>query len=155
MTGAAPDNGRVVAVEHQVDAHDLDTLFGFGGENALAVANGLVVNAKHARDGRAGDVRVKHADAVAHAAEHDGQLAGDEGLAHAAFAADHADDLANLRWLFFDFLGGLIMIVAASGARGFGAAFAGRAALLKIRHGKNSFRSGTNSDIIPLSGLCL
>ena len=109
------------------------------------------MNAKHARDGRAGDVRVKHADAVAHAAEHDGQLAGDEGLAHAAFAAD----LANLRRLFFDFLGGLIMIVAASGARGFGAAYAGRAALLKIRHGKNSFRSGTNSDIIPLSGLCL
>ena len=45
-------------------------------------------------------------------------------------------------------LGGLIMVVAATGACGLGAALAGRTALLKIRHGKNSFRSGANSGII-------
>ena len=126
---AAPDDRRIVVFKHQVDAHHLDALFGFGGEDVLAVAERLVVDAEHARDGGTGDIRIEHADAVAHAAEHDGQLAGDEGFANAALAADDADDLAT-------------------GACGLGAALAGRTALLKIRHGKNSFRSGANSGII-------
>ena len=145
---AAPDDRRIVVFKHQVDAHYLDALFGFGGEDVLAVAERLVVDAEHARDGGTGDIRIEHADAVAHAAEHDGQLAGDEGFANAALAADDADDLAHLRRLLLGRLGGLIMVVAATGACGLGAALAGRTALLKIRHGKNSFRSGANSGII-------
>lgn len=52
----APDDRRIIALEHQVDAHDLDTLFGFGGEDMFAVTHRFIVDAEHARDGRAGDI---------------------------------------------------------------------------------------------------
>ena len=46
-------------------------------------------------DGGAGDVRVQDAHPVAHPGHGDRQLGGDHALAHAALAADHADDVAD------------------------------------------------------------
>ena len=99
---------------------------------------GPSVHAEHVRHGRAGDIGIQNTDAVAHALEHHGQLAGDEGLADAALAGADTDDLANLRRVLRSRCGRRVrMVVAASGAGGFGAAFAGGAALSDfLGHGK-------------------
>ena len=50
----------------------------------------------------------------------------------------------------------VLMIVAAAGACGLGAAFAGRAAAFEFfRHGNYSFQAVKNSDIIRIAGFYL
>ena len=90
-------------------------------------------------------------DTITHAPQHDRQLTGDKRFADAALAADHADHFAHLG-RFLGLRSGGMRIVAASGAGGFCAAFAGRATLLKsVRHGNYSFRSDRNSGIIRMT----
>ena len=137
----------------QVQAHDGNAGAGQRGQNALIAAHGPLVDAEGLGDGGAGDVGVQDADAVAHPGHGDRQLAGDHALAHAALAADHADDVAD------DGMGiaGLVKILrlaavvaaaaAVMGAAVLGFAAAAGAALLFV-----FFAHSTSSFLLIYSG---
>ena len=95
--GAAPDDGIGLIVEQKVDGHDLDAGRADAGQEGIFRADGLLVHPKRLRDGGAGDVGVQNADAIALAAQADGELARDHRLADAALAGHDAEHLADVR----------------------------------------------------------
>ena len=95
--GAAPDDGIGLIVEQKVDGHDLDAGRADAGQEGVFRADGLLVHPERLRDGGAGDVGVQNADAIALAAQADGELARDHRLADAALAGHDAEHLADVR----------------------------------------------------------
>src|SRR5439155_24769525 len=53
------------------------------------------VHAEHVGDVGGGDTAVEQADRQAHRGEREGEVYGDGGLADAAFAAEHGDDVTS------------------------------------------------------------
>ena len=84
------------------DAHPLDPVFLDGQEILVIIGhpgNGAL-GAGHQRHGRSIDIRIRQADPVAQPRQGDGQVDGDRGLAHTAFAGSDPDDVPHLRQFF-------------------------------------------------------
>ena len=94
--GPAPHHGGGLLLQQQVDAHHLDAGLGGHGVNAVFIGEGPLLHAKALGDGGAGDVGIQHSHIAAAAAQAGGKQRGDEAFAHAALAADHADDLFHM-----------------------------------------------------------
>jgi hypothetical protein len=96
----APDDAVFAALEQKGDTHDGHSLLSSVGVDRHPAVGRLVdaltVEAEHAWDRRAGEVRVKHADAEALAIEREGKLDGRRRLADTALAREHEDDRRNV-----------------------------------------------------------
>ena len=83
-------------LQQQVQAHHPDTGFGNDGHDADIGALRLLVQAEGAGDGGASHIRIQNGCGVALTAHQHGQHGGDQAFAHAALAADHADQLFDM-----------------------------------------------------------
>ena len=93
----APDDGVGFVLQQQVHAHDRNARLAHHGEDALIGAFRAGMEAKRLRNRRAGDVRVQNGGAIAASTHQNREHGGDDGFANAAFSADHADDLLDMR----------------------------------------------------------
>ena len=82
--------------QYQIDRDHLYTAFAACRKNAFLAALELTVYAEGLGDRRTGDVGIQHSHIAAAAAQAGGKQRGDEAFAHAALAADHADDLFHM-----------------------------------------------------------
>jgi len=94
---ATNDDGGIVT-EEKSHRHEFESV-GFDGNDAvLGVGVGLLVgDAEHEGNGRAIEVAIEKADLEALLGECDGEVAGDGGLAHAAFSGADGDDAFDSR----------------------------------------------------------
>ena len=90
---AAPDHRVGGVIQQQVDGHDLDAGTGQGRVEAVFIGTLALGDAEGCGGGGAGDVRVQDAHTLALPGHAYRQQGGDGGLAHAALAGDHRDDL--------------------------------------------------------------
>ncbi|MPM99849.1 hypothetical protein SDC9_147044 [bioreactor metagenome] len=93
----APDDRVGFVFEQQVHAHNLDARLAHHGVDALIGAFRAGMQTKRLRNRRAGDIRIQDGGAVTAPAHQNGEHGGDDGLANAALAADHADDSLHMR----------------------------------------------------------
>jgi hypothetical protein len=115
---------------------------------------GLARQAEHARDGRAGDVRIQNGAVFALPGKGYRQQGCDQRFAHAALAADNAYNLANaaLRVRFDAKIRLRLLPLAALVAL----LAAGTALMIAITHGSLSSRNGLLSEaFFQANGLCL
>ena len=97
--GAAPDQ-RLPRLGEITHGHPLDAVFLQRDEKILSVhlfhLDGRAFRAGHDRDGRAVDVGIGEADAVALTGQGDGEVHRDGGLADAALSGGDTDDVADV-----------------------------------------------------------
>ena len=92
---SAPDDGRAFVAQEQIDRQHFDALRRSGHLDLVVLNVGRLIHAQQARDGRTGDIGVKHADAVSGAVQRRGKQRRDCALAHASLAAADRDDAAH------------------------------------------------------------
>ena len=132
--GAAPDHGVGVVLQQEVHGDDVDARPRTHGKQAVLVPDGALLQPEEPGDGRAGEVGVQDGGMKPLRLHLAGQQAGDQGLAHAALAADHADDLFHGRKPVQGRLGALLLL-----AGGAAALPAAAALMVAIAHVKTSF----------------
>ena len=96
MIGPRQTTGIRLVFQEQVEADDADARLALGGDDAVVRAHQLGMDIEGLGDGRPGDIGVEDGGFIAAAAGADRQQRRDQRFAHAALAADDADDFFDV-----------------------------------------------------------
>ena len=105
-------------LQQQRGGHDTHAAAAFLGQQAVAVQGQirLAADPEHAGDGGTGDIRVQDGGGEAPLLHRAGQQGGDQGFAHAALAADHADDPLDGGFFVAGYLKAFLLAILFAGA---------------------------------------